>query len=78
MPTKKRTISIVLDDDTARHFDDFRFNNRIKTDSKAGYMLLRAGMEALKEEYPELDMSVHLETGKKLESVLVETQKKPI
>lgn len=54
MPTKKRTISIVVDDETAKRFDDFRYNNRIKTESRAGYILLIAGMDALKKEYPEL------------------------
>lgn len=65
MPTKKRTISIVIDDEMAEHFDLFRFGNQIRTESKAGYMILRAGMNALKDEYPELDLSVKLETGKK-------------
>lgn len=57
MPTKKRTISIVVDDELASCFDDFRFNNRIKTESKAGYILLEAGMDALKDKYPELNLN---------------------
>lgn len=65
MPTKRKIISIVLDDETAKHFDDFRFNNRISTESKAGLMILRAGMDALSAEYPELDMRTKIETGKK-------------
>ena len=65
MPTKKRTISIVIDDDMAEHFDLFRFGNQIRTESKAGYIILRAGMDALKDKYPELDLNAKLETGKK-------------
>ena len=65
MPTKKNILSIVLDDPTFKALNDFRFNNRISTQSKAGMIILRAGMEALKNEYPELDVSTKLETGKK-------------
>lgn len=71
MPTKKRTISIVIDDDMAKHFDLFRFGNQIRTESKAGYMILRAGMDALKDQYPELDLGTKLETGKKTDNDVV-------
>ena len=65
MPTKKNILSIVLDDATYKALNDFRFNNRISTQSKAGMIILRAGMEALKHEYPELDVNTKKETGKK-------------
>ena len=65
MPTKKNILSIVLDDPTFKALNDFRFNNRISTQSKAGMIILRAGMEALKEQYPELDVNVKKDTGKK-------------
>ena len=67
MPTKKRKITIVVDDDVAEHFDLFRFGNKIRTESKAGYQIFLAGMDALKDEYPELDLKVKLETGEKAE-----------
>ena len=65
MPTKKRKITIVVDDNVAEHFDLFRFGNQIRTESKAGYQIFLAGMEALKDEYPELDLRTKLETRKK-------------
>ena len=65
MPTKKKLLTIVLDDVTYNALADFRFNNRIKSESKAGLQILLAGMNAMKDEYPELDLSTKLETGKK-------------
>lgn len=71
MPTKKKVLTIILDEQTSKALEDFRFNNRIKSESKAGYMLLIAGMNALKDEYPELDLNVKLETGKKQKDVFL-------
>lgn len=71
MPTKKKVLTIILDEQTSKALEDFRFNNRIKSESKAGYMLLVAGMNALKDKYPELDLNTKLETGKKQKDVLL-------
>ena len=69
MPTKKPMTTVVFDEDTYLRIEDFRFNNRFPNRSQAVLFLVKAGMEALKEEYPELDVNTKLETGKK-ENVL--------
>lgn len=71
MPTKKTVTTVVFDDETFKRINDFRFNNRFPNRSQAVLFLVRAGMEALKDEYPELDLGTKLETGKKKENVLV-------
>lgn len=71
MPTKRPVTTIVFDDDIFDRIEDFRFNNRFPNRSQAVLFLVKAGMEALKDEYPELDISVKLETGKKQENVLL-------
>jgi hypothetical protein len=79
MPTVKPSTTVVFE--SQKMFDaieDFRFNNRFANRSQAVLYIIRAGMEALKDEYPELDLSVKLETGKKQTDVLVERQKKLI
>lgn len=71
MPTKKPMTTVVFDDDTFERIEDFRFNNRFPNRSQAVLFLVKAGMNALKDEYPELDASTKLETGKKQEDVLM-------
>lgn len=71
MPTKKPMTTVVFDDDTFERIEDFRFNNRFPNRSQAVLFLVKAGMNALKDEYPELDASVKLETGKKAQDVLL-------
>ena len=65
MPTIKPTVAVVMDEDTVKRIEDFQFNNRFKNRSSAVMFILKAGMKALAEEYPELDEHVKLETGKK-------------
>ena len=65
MPTKKPMTTIVFDEDTFKRIDDFRFNNRIESRSQAVMRIIEAGMKALASDYPELDVTVNLETGKK-------------
>lgn len=65
MPTKKPVVAVVLDDDINKRLEDFQFNNRFKNKSSAIVYVIRAGMKALADEYPELDVSTKLETGKK-------------
>lgn len=50
MPTKKPIISVVLDEETLKKVDDFRFENRIDSRSKALNELIKKGMKALEEE----------------------------
>lgn len=45
MPTKKPIISIVLDEDTLKKVDDYRFKNRISSRSKALNDLIKLGIE---------------------------------
>lgn len=66
MPTNKPTASVVFESqEMFDRIEDFRYNNRIPNRSQAVLIILKAGMEALKDKYPELDMTVKLETGKK-------------
>lgn len=71
MTTNKPFIGFNLDPELLAHLDDFRFNNRIKSRAQAIEIILRAGMDALKDEYPELDLNTKLETGKKTENDVV-------
>jgi hypothetical protein len=50
MPTKKPIISIVLDDDTLKKIEDFQFENRIPSRSKALNEIIKIGMDQLKKE----------------------------
>ena len=65
MPTKKPMTTITIDDDLYEKIEDFRYNNRFANRSQAIMFILRAGMKALAAEYPELEPTVKLETGKK-------------
>lgn len=65
MTTNKPQFTVVLDKDLYDALEDFRFNNRFPSRGKALNYVLRAGMAALAEEYPELDLHTKLETGKK-------------
>lgn len=71
MVTSKPMTTIIFDDDTFKRIDDFRFNNRFQSRSQAVLFIIRAGMDALKDEYPELDTGTKLETGKKEKSILL-------
>lgn len=79
MPTVKPSTTVVFE--SQQMFDaieDFRFNNRFANRSQAVLYIIRAGMESLKADYPELDLTVRLETGKKQADAIVERQKKTI
>lgn len=65
MPTGKPFTTVVFDDETFKRIEDFRFNNRFQSRSQAILFIIKAGMDALKDEYPELDVNTKLETGKK-------------
>lgn len=65
MTTSKPFIGFNLEPELLEKLDDFRFNNRIRSRAKALDIIIRAGMDALKDQYPELDPGTKLETGKK-------------
>lgn len=67
MPTKKPMFTVIVDEDVYKKIEDFQFNNRFKNRNAACNFILMAGMKALAAEYPELDLAVKLETGKKAE-----------
>lgn len=76
MPTIKPTSSIVFDSqELLDHIDTFRFNNYFSNRSQAVMFLLKTAMEQLKDQYPELDMNVKLETKKPPVAVLAENPK---
>jgi metal-responsive CopG/Arc/MetJ family transcriptional regulator len=47
MPTKKPIISIVLDDETLKKVEDYQFENRIPSRSKALNDIIRLGIEQM-------------------------------
>jgi metal-responsive CopG/Arc/MetJ family transcriptional regulator len=50
MPTQKPIISIVLDEQTLKLVEDFQFNNRIPSRSKALNEIIKLGIEQLNKE----------------------------
>lgn len=65
MSTNKPFIGGNFPQEIADAIEDCFYANRFKSKAQVIEMILRAGMNALKDEYPELDLSVKLETGKK-------------
>ena len=47
MPTEKPRYCITVDDETLKEIDDFRFENRYNSRSKATLELIRMGLEYL-------------------------------
>jgi metal-responsive CopG/Arc/MetJ family transcriptional regulator len=50
MPTKKPIISVVLDEETLKQVEDFQYDNRIPSRSKALNEIIRLGIEQLEKE----------------------------
>ncbi len=50
MPTEKPRYTVIVDDDTLKQIDDFRFENRYPSRSAATLELIRIGMKTLKEQ----------------------------
>lgn len=48
MPTEKPRYCITVDDETLKEIDDFRFEKRYSSRSKATLELIRMGLETLK------------------------------
>lgn len=79
MPTVKPSTTVVFESQAMFDaIEDFRFNNRFANRSQAVLFILKAGMETLKEKYPELDLSTKLETGKKQSNVLLNKGVQPL
>ena len=49
MATEKPRFCITVDEDLMKEIDDFRFNNRYSSRSKATIELIRPGLAALKD-----------------------------
>ena len=50
MPTQKPRYCITVDDEMMKEIDDFRFENRYNSRSKATLELIRLGLQRLKEQ----------------------------
>ena len=50
MPTKKPIISIVLDEEMLKKVEDFKYENRIPSRSKALNEIIKLGMSQLNKE----------------------------
>lgn len=48
MPTQKPQFSVAIDDDLLKAVDDYRFENRVKSQNQAINNLVRVGLEELK------------------------------
>jgi hypothetical protein len=52
MPTDKPKILLVLDNELFKQIDDFRFDNRIKSQSEAVRIILKEGLKVIKAKTP--------------------------
>jgi hypothetical protein len=50
MPTEKPRYTVIVDEETLKQIDDFRFENRFPSRSSATFELIRIGMITLKEQ----------------------------
>jgi len=50
MPTEKPRYTVIVDDETLKEIDDFRFENRFPSRSAATLELIRLGMKTLKDQ----------------------------
>ena len=64
MPTNKPRFSIAIDDDLLKAVDDYKFENRIKSQNQAINDLVRAGLDELRaqREYAIENASASVET----------------
>lgn len=64
MPTNKPRLSIAIDDDLLKAVDDYKFENRIKSQNQAINDLVRAGLDELRaqREYAIENASASVET----------------
>ena len=71
MTTKKPFIGGNFPQEIADAIEDCFYANRFKSKAQVMEMILRAGMEALKNEYPELDLNAKIETRKKTSQMVM-------
>lgn len=50
MPTQKSRYCITVDEEMMKEIDDFRFENRYNSRSKATLELIRLGLQTLKDQ----------------------------
>jgi len=50
MPTQKPRYCITVDEEMMKEIDDFRFENRYNSRSKATLELIRLGLQTIKEQ----------------------------
>ena len=50
MPTEKPRYTVIVDDETLKEIDDYRFENRFPSRSAATLELIRLGMKTLKDQ----------------------------
>lgn len=53
MPTEKPRFTVVVDEETMRRIDDFRFENRYPSRSAATHVILRLGLDAIERQQRE-------------------------
>lgn len=53
MATKKPTVSVILDEKTLEKIEDYQFNNRMSSRSKALNDIIKLGIEAMEREQKE-------------------------
>jgi metal-responsive CopG/Arc/MetJ family transcriptional regulator len=51
MPTEKPRLTIVVDDETLKKIDDFRFENRYPSRSAAIFDLIKLGIASLSKKH---------------------------
>lgn len=59
MSTKKPRYTVSVDEDLFRQIEDFRFENRFPTRSKATEQLIKLGLDALEKEEREFPADEH-------------------
>ncbi|HNX13749.1 MAG TPA: hypothetical protein PK854_04795 [Oscillospiraceae bacterium] len=54
IPTEKNRYTVIVDQETLKQIDDYRFENRFPSRSAATLELIRLGMKSLKEQNRDL------------------------
>ena len=75
MATTKPFIGGNFPQEIADAIEDCFYANRFKSKAQVIEMILRAGMNALKDDYPELDLSVKKGNRKTKENVVMTNEK---
>lgn len=73
MPTNKPRFSIAIDDDLLKAVDDYKFENRLKSQNQAINDLVRAGLEELNSKKSDLIEIASVSAESDAEAVQEET-----